>query len=36
MKTDKGHTWYVCDLDCYNEQFLIEIVLDLHKKLNNN
>jgi hypothetical protein len=29
MKTKSGKNWYVQDLDCLNEEFLKEIIVDL-------
>ena len=29
MKTRQKHTWYESDLHLYNNEFLIEIILDL-------
>jgi hypothetical protein len=33
MKTKSGKNWYVQDLDCYNEEFLKEIILNLLEEI---
>ena len=33
MKTEDNKSWYLQDLDNYNEEFLKEIIIDLYKKL---
>jgi len=32
-KLDNGKNWYILDLDNYTNEFLVEIIIDLNKKI---